>query len=409
MTLTILLLAGLIPHVSITVNAEVTLDDFPYKKFFAEDGYYYAIISKAPLTTTRQSGNYPPSGYWDYNTGMSTDATANQDWYSVQGSYNANTGVYTFPEAYLCTWYPTGWELRNGWGSGIYLCLFPVLDELTTLPSDFPKLEFESLEAKLSQTTATTNSALNIQSSIGTSYTNYQNGTINLATLEADLQSALSQLETLAQASGNTLSDQIAVNNAITYTQTIQQITNTENIIDTQTVSSELSNLINNKRQKILMAYFKYTNENGIADLMGYYTQEQAIEEINYLISEMYMESANYTSIADINAINSFTEYANNYITSIQQYKELDSTVSEKSQASDQEELEYLENLEAETTDNIDSLKIKVDSSINETQAQQIKNQVIQPILENTLLVKILPIAGLFMVLAVTLGFKYKL
>lgn len=392
----------------ITVNAEVTLDDFPYKKYFSVSGYYYAIISKKELLQISQSGNFPPDNYWDYDTGMSTSATNNQDWWCVEREYQ---GEYSFEEAYLCTWYPTGWQLRNGWGSGVYLCLFPVIDELNTLPSDFPTLEFESLEEALSKTTSTTNSALTIQSNVGTSYSQYQAGQIDLATLEADLQSALDQLESLSNASGNTLSDQVAVNNAITYTQTIQQITNTENIINTQQINEDLVKLIDQWLNDINIAYEKYTNELGLGNILGRLNQSEAIAEISntiYKVSSILREGS-YKNSSDINAINAVINYANNKITSLQNYNELDSTVAEKSQASDAEELEYLDNLEAETTDNINTLKVKVDSSINQTQADQVKQQIIQPILQNTLLIKILPIAALFMVLAVTLGFKYRL
>lgn len=406
-----LLLAGLIPRVSITVNAEVTLDDFPYKKYFEDAGYYYAIISKVEFEQLSQSANFPPDNYWDFNTGMSTEATNNQNWWCVEGTYDYNTSSYIYPEAYLCTWYPTGWQLRNGWASGAYLCLFPAMDDLTTLPSDFPSLEFESLEEALSKTTSTTNTALTIQSNVGASYSQYQAGQIDLSTLEAGLQSALDQLESLANASGNTLSDQVAVNNAITYTQTIQQITNTENIINTQQINEDLVKLIDQWLNDINIAYEKYTNELGLGNILGRLNQSEAIAEISntiYKVSSILREGS-YKNSSDINAINAVINYANNKITSLQNYNELDSTVAEKSQASDAEELEYLDNLEAETTDNINTLKVKVDSSINQTQADQVKQQIIQPILQNTLLIKILPIAALFMVLAVTLGFKYRL
>lgn len=396
-----LLLAGLIPHVCITVNAEVTLEDFPYKKYFEDAGYYYAIISKVEFEQLSQSANFPPDNYWDFNTGMSTEATNHQNWWCVEGTYNYNISSYIYPEAYLCTWYPTGWQLRNGWASGAYLCLFPAMDALTTLPSDFPTLEFESLEEALSKTTTTTNSALTIQSNIGTSYSQYQAGEIDLATLETNLQSALDQLETLANGSGNTLSDQVAINNAITYTQTIQQITNTEKIINNQTLSDDLQSALANELYEANTTYTKYVNKT--------IDQSEAMKQFRIINRKIFSYTQMYNSAADLEAINTAINTISNYINVISNNNELDATVSEKSQTSDAEELEYLDNLEAETTDTIDTLKDKVDSSINQTQADQVKQQIIQPILQNTLLIKLLPIAALFMVLAVTLGFKYRL
>lgn len=398
LTLTTLLLAGLIPHVSITVNAEVTLDDFPYKKFFAYDDYYYAIISTVEITTSSATGNYPPSGYVDFNNGMATDATTNQEWYCVKGTY-ANGG-YNYPEAYLCVWYPTGWELRNGWQSGISLCLYPVRDELTTLPTGFPTLEFESLEAALSKTSSTTNSALNIQSSVGSSFTNYQNGTIDLAALEAELQSALSQLETLAQASGNTLSDQIAVNNAITYTQTIQQITNTENIIETQTVTPALITLLNQRRA---------TASNAVADFYSKAkTQSETISALKDLSNSVtyLITNGSYKNIADISAINAVLDFINTSINEVQSYKELDPDVSEKSQASDAEELELLNEL----------VSVMQDQTIeNKLQDQQIAgkssniNSILEPVWNNKYFTYLVGTCGVLIIACIILRTRYRM
>lgn len=384
---------------SITVNA-AELIDFPYK-IYAYDSYYdkyYLVISKEDFGTDTTETN---DHLTDLMTGLEIDISEIQGWYTV-----SNTA-----EAYLYTHTPSGWMVSLGYGktgSSPYVkYLIPTnLTEYSesSLPSNFPEIDISNLESKLNKTTQTTNSALTIQSSVGTSYQQYQDGTIDLATLEANLKSALDQLNSLANKSGNTLSDQVAVNNAITYTQTIQ-----ENVI--LNTSPELQTVLDEIRNEVNTIYYQYINKNGLGDLYGYISMEEAIEQISTHITrlEYYISKAYYTSIADITAINATQNYIRNITDNIRNARELDKDVSEKSQTSDAEELEYLDNLEAETTDTIDTLKVKVDSSINQTQADQVKEQIIEPILQNTLLIKILPIAALFMVLAVTLGFKYRL
>lgn len=205
--------------------------------------------------------------------------------------------------------------------------------------------------------------------------------------------------------SGSTIADKIAINNAITQTQLVQDAANKDEIIaeleEDLKVSVSVSNTITGKINEAKQTFQNFSQ--------GSITQTQAVTQINQYITNLTSLIASETPTADIEAINAGINTINGIKDSLVNHSELDPDVSEKSQASDQEEMEYLSNLEAETTDDINSLKNKVDSSISENEANVIKNNIISPILENTLLIKVLPISALFMVLAVTLGFKYRL
>lgn len=261
------------------------------------------------------------------------------------------------------------------------------------------------LNTTLNSTTSVTTQANNIQTQITNNYISYSNGEIDLATLQANIDSLAQQLENLNNSSGATISDKIAINNAITQTQLVQDAANKDAIIQEMeedlTVSSSTSSVITGKINEANQVFNQYDT--------GDITQSEAVTQINQYITYLTQLITPETPTADIEAINAGVNTINGIKDSITSHSDLDDTVSDEAQRSDQEEKEYLEDITSETTDNINSLKSKVDSSISESQANEVKEQVITPLLQNTLIIKVLPIAALFMVLAVTLGFKYKL
>lgn len=86
--------------------------------------------------------------------------------------------------------------------------------------------------------------------------------------------------------------------------------------------------------------------------------------------------------------------------------RDIDSSVSTKVQQSDQEEIDYLESLIAETEKTISEL-----SPSKEFTSEQIStaSEIVEGVWENPIIKKIIPVAACFMVVCVVLGVKYRL
>ena len=86
--------------------------------------------------------------------------------------------------------------------------------------------------------------------------------------------------------------------------------------------------------------------------------------------------------------------------------RDIDSSVSQDIQQSDQQEIDYLEDLIAETEKSISELS----PSANFTSQQiQTATEIVDGIWENPIVKKIIPLAACFMVVCVVLGVKYRL
>lgn len=265
-------------------------------------------------------------------------------------------------------------------------------NDLTQLPQGLTQERVEELiNESLNTTTEAGQQANTIINNTTNQYNLYLSGSTSKETM---LQNIERNIDTLSELTPSTLLDAMSINNGLTYNQTIQ-----DKLLNT--TSSNIASQITGKINQANQTFQSYSE--------GSTTQTEAVTQINQYITQLTNLITAETPTADIEAINTAINTINGIKDSVTSHSDLDNSVSESAQQSDQEELEYLENIEAETTDSIDTLKSKVDNSINETQANQVKNNVIAPILQNTLIVKVLPIAALFMVLAVTLGFKYRL
>lgn len=425
--MTILLAVGLIPLVCTTVKADATsdlLNKYSVKWYVIDNkGYYHVYLMTTAMTNKyidqSRNGQYNYYSYaMDFNNGLTydidtidglfwvTQGTANNQPYPISLDYNGvqweiNIPLFSYVNANTFQWN----FIDNRF----------VTSATQSAPSGFPAVKIESgvtleqvqtqINNALNSTTSATTSANNIQTNVTNNYISYVNGNITLNQLQANLDNLKQQLEDLNSMSGTTLADKMAINNAITQTQLVQDAANKDAIIaemeEDLTVSSPISATITGKINQANQIFNQYDT--------GDITQTEAVTQINQYITQLTQLITPKTPTADINAINAAINTINGIKDSVTSHSDLDNSVSESAQNSDKEELEYLDNLEAETTDNIDSLKSKVDNSISESQANQVKNNVIAPILQNTLIVKVLPIAALFMVLAVTLGFKYRL
>lgn len=260
----------------------------------------------------------------------------------------------------------------------------------------------EIVNKSLNSTTATTTTANEIQSNLTTSYNGYQEGTVSADTLQSDVTAATEELNTLSESESNTLADLVAINNGLTYAQTVQDKLNADAIIDElQTdlkVSANVSSQITGKINEANSVYTSYTE--------GNITQSEAITQINQYITQLTKLITAETPQADIEAINAAVNTIANIRDSVNNYAELDKEVSEKSQASDEEELAYLDELTAETTSQLQDMSPEKEFSSQQITAGQ---SVFALIWENEIIKRIIPLAACFMVVCVVLGIRYKL
>lgn len=264
----------------------------------------------------------------------------------------------------------------------------------TTLPDDIPPLDNieDAINEALNATTNVTTQAITINQNINNTYNTFQAGGITEAEFNAQMEEYRSQLEALANESGATLADQMAVNNALTNLDiTINQQVNN--------VSPELLYLISDWKTEVNQVFADYRNK----DL----TQEEALTTIRSSINKAAIQASNgnYTSTADQSAINAFMDFSNNIIDSIANYSDLDKNVSDAVESSDAAEKEYLDSLTAETTASIQDISPKDSFSDAEMGTAQ---EVLSIIWENKLVKRLLVICGCFMVVCVVLGIRYK-
>lgn len=262
----------------------------------------------------------------------------------------------------------------------------------STLPDDIPPLDNveDAINAALNATTSATTEANTIQTNIYNTYNSYATGEITEAEFNTAMAEYQTQLEELANRTTNTLADNVAINNAITYQDLIinQQVNN---------VSSELTELLN--KSKVQMYSFQSYYQNGT------YTQSQCIQGVRTQIKVLadLLTSGQYTSAADIEAINAAINYGNTVIEGIANYADLDATVSESANASMESEMAFVDSLLAETTQSLEQLTPQLTDS-ESTQALQ----WVGMIWENKFFKMVLPWCGIAMLLCLVLGVKYK-
>lgn len=252
----------------------------------------------------------------------------------------------------------------------------------------------------INRTTQTTIQAQDIQSNLSSDYQSYKDGNISTQTLQVSVNNTVDALNTLNSQSGNTLADLIAVNNGLTYAQTVQDKINADEIIATQTVTSTVQLNINGYINQANTAYNDFTSGNK--------TQSEAIEVIQQQIINLnnIITSGQAKTAADVAAVNAAINTVQNTSNSVHNYTELDKTISDKSQQSDQEELNYITNLQEETTSSLEELSIS--NSINSSDSNEAKN-IFSIVWENKAVQMFLPIAACFMIISIVLGAKYKL
>lgn len=262
----------------------------------------------------------------------------------------------------------------------------------TTLPSDIPSLDSvsDAINDALNATTAVTTQAVTINQNINNTYTTYQSGGISEAEFNAKMDEYRIQLEALANDSGATLADQMAVNNALTN-------------LDI-TINQQVNNITPDLQAKIKacqtqMYAFQSLYQNGT------YTQKEVINGIRVELKELadLLTSGTYTSSADIEAINSAINYGNSVIEGIANYSDLDKNVSESANASMESEMEFVDSLISETTQSLEKLTPKLDSEESGKALQWIGM-----LWDNEFFKLVLPWCAIAMLVCLVLGVRYR-
>lgn len=255
----------------------------------------------------------------------------------------------------------------------------------------------EIVNSSINATTNTYNEATSIYNTITNNYTLYKEGKLDKETLQANLTQAINQLNELNNNTGNTLADLMAINNALTYAQTIQQELllkpSTSVTTSVQTILQAVSNLVQQYQA-------------------GTVTQAQAMQELRGYAYQLAQLIQTDTTISDIEVINTGTNVVNNFIEIISNNSELKKEVSDLSQKSDKDELDFIESIETnKSVEDLAPSKIYLQGQVSTTDNNG--GETIQDLFNavwNNALVKILvPIFAGFAVVAVVLGRKYKL
>ena len=262
--------------------------------------------------------------------------------------------------------------------------------DLTQLPQGITEDAIRDIiNEQLNTMSSAGQTAQTVINSTTNQYNHYLSGDINSATMQ---QNVTNNIDTLSSLSPSTLLDAMQINNGLTYNQSIQdQLLNT--------ASGNVQSMINGYTNTITNAVNNYTS--GAVNQADTVTIiRQTITNLNNLIT-----NGTATTTADIAAVNAAINAANSSMDSVTGYKDLDTDVSEKVQQSDEEEIEYLEELTADATSTITDIAPSQNFTASQTGDAQ---EVMDLIWENEFVKRLLPMCAGFMVVCVVLGIRYK-
>lgn len=255
----------------------------------------------------------------------------------------------------------------------------------------------EIVNSSINATTNTYNEATSIYNTITNNYTLYKEGKLDKETLQATLTQAINQLNELNNNNGNTLADLMAINNALTYAQTIQQELllkpATSVTTSVQTILQAVSNLVQQYQS-------------------GVVTQAQTMQELRGYAYQLAQLLTTDISISDVEVINTGTNVVNNFIEIISNNSELNKDVSDRSQLSDQNELDFIESIETEkSVEDLAPSKIYIQgqASTTDNNTGESLTDLFNAVWNNAIVKIMVPIFAGFSVIAVIFGRKYKL
>lgn len=306
-------------------------------------------------------------------------------YYSINFFYaTANTGTNTPKWTVLQSNHTINLRTRTvvGDNSGV------TVSDTITIPEsvDVEELINESLNTQ----TEAGQAAQTVINNTTNQYNLYLAGDIDSETMQSYVTS---NIDTLSDLTPSTLLDAMQINNGLTYNQTIQD---------------QLLNTASGNVQSMITGYISTINTAVLNYQSGTTSQADAVTIIQQQINNLnqLITNGTATTTADINAVNAAINAANGSLDSVTGYSDVSQEASDKSQASDAEELAFLDELEAETTTTVEQLSPK-----NTYTASEISDTgtVLDLIWEIDILKKIVGIAACFMVISVALGVRYKL
>lgn len=265
-------------------------------------------------TSTMITSSSGSSGSGTGGSGTSANYTA----FSLYGTYSGS-GLSVITNA---SWNST----EKAW-VGSYS------NDLTQLPQGLTVDAIRDIiNEQINTQTAAGQTAQTVINNTTTQYNLYLAGDIDSATMQ---QTVTSNIDTLSDLTPSTLLDAMQINNGLTYNQTIQdQLLNT--------ASGNVQSMINGYQTTINNAITNYQN--------GTTSQKDTVNIINQAITNLNNMIINGTAktTADVNAVNAAINAANANLDSVTGYKDLSQDVSDKSQQSDAEELELLDEMVTE-------------------------------------------------------------
>lgn len=284
----------------------------------------------------------------------------------------------------------------------------------STLPSDIPP--FEDIQSEinnaLNASTSTTTQANKITSNIQTQTERFENGEISKEVFELNINLANEVLEELQNTSGNTLADQIAINNALTATQTAQDKLLSNDLLDylkSQQLLSETvlggnpSETLNNVSLIIQQYYVDY--------MQGKIPKLEAItvlENFKYTFlqasGEIYSAGGTLT-VADEWLIDEITTLISQTQNNINNSGDVDMDTKESSIKSDEDELELLNDMISVMQEQ------ETDSITNNQQMREDLSQVnnwLDPMWDNIFLRNLLISFCILVPTAVILDMRYR-
>lgn len=401
---------------STTVKADI-VSEYTYKYYVKDKlGNYHLLLSDAKFQVSTTTSTATSNKYYQYdlNTGDWSVGTA--------GGISSVVVNSPFPSALILTYTGATWESHlpmwepYSTSQGMYHFFeYTFIDTYSTSkPSGFPAVSLgltksdvqsmidTSINTSLNKTTSVSTSAKNIQSEATNAYVDYSNGTITLAQLQATIDDLASQLESLNNSSSATLADKIAVNNAITQTQLVQDAANKDAIIQEMeedlTVSSSVSSTITGKINEANQIFNQYSQ--------GTKTQTEAVTQINQYITQLTQLITPQTPTADINAINSAINTINGIKDSVTTHSELSPDVSEEQVQSDQEEIEMLNEMMSVMQEQV--VENKMEDQRVAGQAGDI-NSILEPIWNNKYMTYLVGVSGVLILACIVLHTKYRM
>lgn len=400
---------------------------YPYQYWIAEENCL--ILSKQILDgDTLSAGNgvlikNPTTGAW-----VTTATTTYYSLYTTTYSTGDFLRLYYNDVTGWEAWLPdqvrrtsTNWTIYySAYGSGTLPAAVytngvslpsPFTSGGSTLPSDIPPFDNveEAINNALNATTGTTTQANQIQSTVNTNLDSYKNGDITSSEMQDVINNAVSDLENLNQNATNTLADQIAINNALTATQTAQDQVLTQDLIDALNKKFQwglsdqttASNVINSISSEVSLIYTDYLDGVIPKDTANIQVLEYQYN-IELVKSSLIDQGLPWTN-ANESVFQGISELTQQIQNNINNAGDVDPDIAESANASMESEMQFVDSLISETTASLEDLTPSLDDSDSEKALQWIGL-----LWDNEFFKMVLPWCAIAMLVCLVLGVRYR-